>query len=120
MCKISGSPRPQVTWLHNGKPVKEGKKFKVIEEEETYTLKITKAKKDMSGKYTVRARNKRGVKENSADLAVNLLGMGNVVYVHMCAMKPGICKSHLMTYYQWNQNNMCHLKSFKEVWPCMV
>ena len=74
VCKISGQPRPEVTWLFNGKPLKESNKFKVIEEEETYTLKISKTKKDMSGKYTVRAKNKRGVKESSADLVVTLLG----------------------------------------------
>lgn len=37
-------------------------------------FQITKAKKDMGGKYTVKARNKRGVIENSADLTVHELG----------------------------------------------
>lgn len=40
VCKVQGSPSPEVAWYYNGKPLKEGKRIKIIEEEEVYTLKV--------------------------------------------------------------------------------
>ena len=73
-CKIEGKPAPEVSWLYNGKPLKDSKKYKMTCEEATFTLTLPKCKRDMSGKYTVRATNKNGTEECSADLTVNLMG----------------------------------------------
>ena len=73
-CKIEGDPAPDVSWIFNGKPLKDGKRYKISNDGATYTLTLPKTKRDMSGTYIVRAKNKQGTEECSADLTVNLMG----------------------------------------------
>ena len=74
-CRIEGKPSPEVSWLYNGKPLKDSKKYKMECGEAAFTLTLPKCKRDMSGTYTVRATNRNGTQDSSAELTVNLMGM---------------------------------------------
>lgn len=71
---MEGKPAPDVTWLYNGKALKEGKKYKMTSDQAIFSLTLPKTKRDMCGVYTVRAKNKNGKQESSAELTVNLMG----------------------------------------------
>ncbi|XP_035216758.1 obscurin-like isoform X2 [Stegodyphus dumicola] len=69
--KITGYPKPKVTWYHKNKEVSTGGRFRFLfADEETFTLVIKNVKKDDSGKYSVKASNEMGEAESSCNLTV--------------------------------------------------
>lgn len=64
---IFANPRPTISWLKNGKPIT---KPKSQEKENTYSLCFENIKIDSSGEYTIRATNKYGTAESTAQLVV--------------------------------------------------
>ncbi|CAH1395279.1 unnamed protein product [Nezara viridula] len=62
---VTGSPSPKVTWLKDGNPVK-GTEVSG----DTYTLTLRDVKPIDAGKYILKATNKRGTVETSAQLNV--------------------------------------------------
>ena len=67
---ITGTPTPKLVWLHNGKQLKPGKKVKMREKENTYTLILDAVGIDMDGEYVVKAENKVGYVLTSANVCV--------------------------------------------------
>ena len=75
--KVSGSPRPTVTWYRNGVqvPIKEDDRMSVTQEQEPeetgrYTLKIRATKSSDDGDYLLCAENENGQAETSATLTI--------------------------------------------------
>ncbi|KAG8195169.1 hypothetical protein JTE90_023344 [Oedothorax gibbosus] len=69
--KITGFPKPKVTWYHKGKEVSTGGRFRFLfADEETFTLVIKNVKKEDGGKYSVKAANEMGEAESSCNLTV--------------------------------------------------
>ena len=69
-CNISGLPAPNISWYKDEKPIKQSADFRFERDGDKYSLFMTRATKDFSGKYTVRAGNKNGAMESTADLLV--------------------------------------------------
>ncbi|GIY55923.1 hypothetical protein CDAR_566731 [Caerostris darwini] len=69
--KITGYPKPKVTWYHGGKEVSTGGRIRFLfADDETFTLVIKNVKKDDGGKYSVKAANEMGEAESSCKLTV--------------------------------------------------
>lgn len=70
--KVSGCPKPDVTWTHDGKEVEADGRHKMLEneEDETYALVIKNVQPEDSGDYTLKAKNELGEAETSAKLEV--------------------------------------------------
>nr|XP_042904670.1 obscurin-like isoform X3 [Parasteatoda tepidariorum] len=69
--KITGFPKPKVTWYHGGKEVSTGGRIRFLfADDETFTLVIKNVKKDDGGKYSVKAANEMGEAESSCTLTV--------------------------------------------------
>ncbi|XP_054712056.1 obscurin-like isoform X2 [Uloborus diversus] len=69
--KITGYPKPKVTWFHKDKEVSSGGRYRFLfADEESFTLVIKNVKKDDSGKYSVKAVNEMGEAESSCNLSV--------------------------------------------------
>lgn len=58
--KVSGFPKPTVSWSHNGKMIKSSTVYKMIEEKEEYRLIITKVTEEYEGEYSCTATNRFG------------------------------------------------------------
>ncbi|KAF8768294.1 Obscurin like protein [Argiope bruennichi] len=70
--KITGYPKPKVTWFHGGKEVSTGGRIRFLfADDETFTLVIKNVKKDDGGKYSVKAANEMGEAESTCNLTVH-------------------------------------------------
>uniref|UniRef100_A0A3Q2Q0K5 Ig-like domain-containing protein n=1 Tax=Fundulus heteroclitus TaxID=8078 RepID=A0A3Q2Q0K5_FUNHE len=58
--RVSGFPKPIVQWSHNGRVVKSSSGYKLVEEEEEYTLVITRVTSEYEGEYSCTATNRFG------------------------------------------------------------
>ncbi|CAL1291290.1 unnamed protein product [Larinioides sclopetarius] len=69
--KITGYPKPKVTWFHKGKEVSTGGRIRFLfADDETFTLVIKNVTKDDGGKYSVKAANEMGEAESTCNLTV--------------------------------------------------
>lgn len=66
-----GIPRPEAEWLHDGKPIKDDSRVKVIEDGKIYKLDITQAKLEDAGSYEIIIKNKLGEEKRKAQLSVS-------------------------------------------------
>ena len=69
-CKLDGQPLPQVCWYSNGTPVEHGDKYTVISDFYEFILVIPRASLDMTGNYTIVAKNQHGEDKMSTQLFV--------------------------------------------------
>lgn len=69
---FEGTPKPTVSWLKNGQPIKPSKDYEVVVEESKTTLKIKKknSKKQKEGKYEVRVVNPKGEARSSSTVVI--------------------------------------------------
>ncbi|RWS25061.1 muscle M-line assembly protein unc-89-like protein [Leptotrombidium deliense] len=73
--KVDGSPKPDLTWLHDGKEIQSGKECELSADDDgdgVYKLRIPKVSKDSAGEYTAKAQNVAGTQESSCSLTVKL------------------------------------------------
>ncbi|XP_074662091.1 titin-like isoform X2 [Tubulanus polymorphus] len=70
-CKISGTPRPVVTWYYGNQPIKQSKYFKMMSIGDTHTLTITQAFPEDAGQYKAIGVNPSGEVTSTATLKVN-------------------------------------------------
>ncbi|XP_067145351.1 LOW QUALITY PROTEIN: obscurin-like [Centruroides vittatus] len=69
--KVTGYPKPNVTWFKDGKEIKASDRVRFLfEDDESYTLIIKNVKKEDAGKYKVTAKNDMGEVEESCKLTV--------------------------------------------------
>ncbi|XP_077422199.1 striated muscle preferentially expressed protein kinase-like [Vanacampus margaritifer] len=69
-CKVSGSPAPQVTWMHFESRVEESDNVCVLNEGGRHSLVIANVSSDTEGFYTAVARNIHGKSECTAELYI--------------------------------------------------
>uniref|UniRef100_A0A3Q3NG44 Striated muscle enriched protein kinase a n=1 Tax=Mastacembelus armatus TaxID=205130 RepID=A0A3Q3NG44_9TELE len=67
-CKVSGSPAPQVTWMHFESQVEESDNVHILQEGGRHSLVITHVSSDTEGFYTAVAQNTYGKSECTAEL----------------------------------------------------
>lgn len=70
--KISGFPRPDVSWYKNGESITSTSKFSITYEENTSIITINSLERSDTGKYVVEAKNNAGVA--SVELNLNVIG----------------------------------------------
>ena len=70
-CKLEGQPLPQVTWCFNDREIEvPSDRYTVVSDYGEFILMMSRATLDMSGKYTIVAKNQHGVKQMSTQLTV--------------------------------------------------
>lgn len=58
--RISGFPKPTVQWSRNGKVIKSSSTYQMVEENDEYTLVVTKVTAEYEGEYSCTAANRFG------------------------------------------------------------
>ena len=89
---MAGEPRPKIQWCLNNEQIVDFDKYTVTEKEGVCTLIILDATLDMAGKYTVRATNKHGKDDCSAELTVKVRGL----YLAKRCPLLGLCSSFIL------------------------
>ncbi|XP_077571852.1 striated muscle preferentially expressed protein kinase-like [Stigmatopora nigra] len=69
-CKVSGSPAPQVTWMHFESKVEESDNICILKEGGRHSLVIANVSSDTEGFYTAVAQNIHGKSECTAELYI--------------------------------------------------
>ncbi len=69
-CKVEGQPKPELYWFCGNRKIRSSRFVKISKEDDRSTLTIKNVMPYDSGKYTVRAINRAGVKSSSATLTV--------------------------------------------------
>lgn len=69
-CTVNGKPTPEVSWLHNGKTIKETRDIKPHFDGNKATLIITEAFPKDAGVYTIIAKNKAGEAVSQCNVSV--------------------------------------------------
>ncbi|XP_073503449.1 striated muscle preferentially expressed protein kinase isoform X2 [Phyllobates terribilis] len=89
-CKISGTPPPVVTWMHDGRPVEESETLHILQERGYHTLLITQVSSEDEGQYTATARSQHGEAECSAELYVEEPRLGASTHISKLEKMPSI------------------------------
>lgn len=66
-----GIPKPEATWLHDGKPLKADGRIKIVETGDLYRLDITEVKLEDKGEYKVIVKNHQGEQVRQGVLSVS-------------------------------------------------
>lgn len=95
--QVTGTPPPNVTWLHNNEPIDEASNSRLsasYEEDGNMkaTLSINEVKADDRGTYTLRASNMYGLAEEVWRVPVICKGMTLVTL--LLSLSPLLCLSH--------------------------
>ncbi|KAG5283757.1 hypothetical protein AALO_G00045780, partial [Alosa alosa] len=69
---VSGFPKPDVQWQHNGQVIVSSSVYKFIQERDEYTLIITKVQEETEGEYSCIMRNEYGESKCSTYLHVKV------------------------------------------------
>ncbi|XP_013785867.1 twitchin-like, partial [Limulus polyphemus] len=70
VCKVTGNPKPQVTWYKGMRELFEGGKYSMIREGDTHTLMISEVYGEDADEYTCRAVNRGGARTSRAELII--------------------------------------------------
>ncbi|KAJ9574747.1 hypothetical protein L9F63_008061, partial [Diploptera punctata] len=68
--KVPGNPKPRITWFKNGQRVVQSQKYQTTYSNQQATLKITNARTEDSGHYTISISNLKSCVVSSAYLAI--------------------------------------------------
>jgi len=69
-CKVTGVPRPEITWHKDNKDITPSPNVKMSFDDDTCTLLIKKANMDHEGEYKVVANNSAGTADITAPIIV--------------------------------------------------
>lgn len=69
-CKITGQPKPNVTWYKGAREIAHGGKYHVSQEGDTYILSVYDVYGEDADEYVCRAVNKAGAKSTRAELII--------------------------------------------------
>lgn len=71
---MTGEPSPEVTWYLNNEPIVENDRIKITKNDDgSNTLRITTARPNDKGNYTIKAKNRVGEAKSFAKLVVKVL-----------------------------------------------
>ena len=70
LCRVAGSPKPKVTWLHEGMEIMASDKYEFNEIEDMFSLKVKEIVEEDAGLHVCRVTNELGIVESSFTLAV--------------------------------------------------
>lgn len=70
ICEVGANPKPDVQWLHNGKPIdaEDGSRYRIKNNGNTRTLIIRRLEDGDAGEYKCIAKNREGQAESSCNL----------------------------------------------------
>ncbi len=71
VCEVGCNPKPDIMWLHNGKPIEEGPKYKIKNNGNTRMLVVKRLSDEDAGEYKCVAKNREGEAESVAKLEVS-------------------------------------------------
>eukprot|EP00106_Octopus_bimaculoides_P016754 XP_014784196.1 PREDICTED: titin-like isoform X3 [Octopus bimaculoides] len=119
---FTGEPDPEITWLRNGKKIKNTRDFKIERVGQTTILSIREAFPEDSGLITCRARNSAGVAECSAEFYVQEeqeLPEDKVSRAGMKLVQPKIpvFKRSLSQTYKVKRGQIARLEAQVEAYP---
>lgn len=69
-CETEDAPNVSFKWFKDGKPIKEGDRYRIISRFSSSSLELLSSTKDDSGEYTCKASNQHGADECSASLSL--------------------------------------------------
>ncbi|XP_066264078.1 hemicentin-1-like isoform X10 [Branchiostoma lanceolatum] len=69
-CKVSGNPKPRVTWMKGDTVLTEGDRYEIFEEKGSFNMEIYDTLPSDSGTYTCVASNAHGTVKCSAELLI--------------------------------------------------
>ncbi|GFO38540.1 titin, partial [Plakobranchus ocellatus] len=72
-CEVTGKPRPQLSWVYNGRTLEDEGRYMIFEEEGLHHLEVYEVCPEDVGEYTVTAQNEHGQVSCSADLKLKEL-----------------------------------------------
>jgi len=72
-CKVAGSPTPKVTWLKNGRPLRNDIRISIKNKRKRSILRLSGAQGRDAGKYTCRATNVLGEQSQTTSISVRVL-----------------------------------------------
>lgn len=80
-CRVSGTPIPQISWFHAGRPIAHHREVKVLQSQNgNVGLIITEVFPEDTGDYTCVARNKAGEARTTATLMVEGKNFASISY----------------------------------------
>ncbi|CAG0878666.1 unnamed protein product [Darwinula stevensoni] len=71
-CCVKGIPTPEISWLHNNRPIKENRETKMEYDGRRATLTIVEAFPKDAGSYVIFAKNKAGEATSSCNVSVKV------------------------------------------------
>lgn len=74
-CKVAGSPTPSVTWLKDGRPLRNEIRISIRNRRRRSILRLSDAQARDAGKYTCRAINVLGEQSQTTSISVRVLGI---------------------------------------------
>jgi len=92
VCKVTGDPEPQITWLKNGKTISSSNVLDLKYRNRLATLKINEVFPEDAGEYICKATNSLGTKETSCKLTVKAV---DVSQKESRNDSPPVISSHL-------------------------
>jgi len=72
-CKVAGSPTPKVTWLKDGRPLRNDIRISIKNKRRRSILRLSDAQGRDAGKYTCRATNVLGEQSQTTSISVRVL-----------------------------------------------
>jgi hypothetical protein len=71
-CKVAGSPRPKVSWLLNGRPIRPDFRISIKTKRRRSILRLNDAQGRDAGKYTCRAKNVLGEHSQTTSISIRV------------------------------------------------
>lgn len=101
-CKISGQPKPVITWYKGAREICNGSRYHIYADGETYNLVINDVFGEDADEYVCRAVNKAGVKSTRAELVImsEYWWWQNRLLSFMWHMVGGVKSSHKYTLFE--------------------
>jgi hypothetical protein len=113
-CDVEGQPMPEISWHYNDQPIKVGPQYRLIDEGYTFSLTLPQTTPENSGKYSLKAKNKFGEEELSAELVVKGQIMFAFVQFAINYWKNCNYSKTVLLHYNWGSQN-CILFLYFEI-----
>ena len=122
--RVSGAPKPNVQWSHNGDELKNSIDIRITEEGDRRVLFIPEVFDEDAGEYTVRAENSAGVASSQTNLVIKSKGTlhGNLKNNHR--LHPHLSRPQTDSIFSFYPSclfhNVCVVHTFHVVYSAML